>query len=116
MRSTSFSTKTGGGFSREERRVITARCHELDARPDFVPGLARQRYVCVSFTILSLSLVIDRPARAPAAEGLARRRRKVNSNRRSPQEDLFANRLLPAIPVGKSYRFEACLELARASP
>jgi 2-haloacid dehalogenase len=50
-----------GSFSREERRVITARWHELDAWPDFVPGLVRlrHRYVCVSFTILSLSLIID---------------------------------------------------------
>jgi 2-haloacid dehalogenase len=50
-----------GGFSREERRAITGRWHELEAWPDFVPALARlrRRYVCVSFTILSLSLVID---------------------------------------------------------
>jgi 2-haloacid dehalogenase len=50
-----------GGFSREERRAVTARWHELGAWPDFAPALARlrQQYVCVSFTILSLSLVID---------------------------------------------------------
>ena len=49
------------GFSREERRAVTARWHKLDAWADFVPALARlrQHYVCVSFTILSLSLVID---------------------------------------------------------
>lgn len=48
-------------FSREDRRAITARWHELDAWPDFAPALAhlRQRYICVSFTILTLSLVID---------------------------------------------------------
>ena len=48
-------------FSNEDCRAITARWHELDAWPDFVPALARlrQRYVCVSFTILSLSLVVD---------------------------------------------------------
>ena len=48
-------------FSTEDRRAIAARWHELDAWPDFAPALAqlRQRYVCVSFTILSLSLVID---------------------------------------------------------
>ncbi len=48
-------------FSHEDRRAIAARWHELDAWPDFVPALARlrQRYVCVSFTILTLSLVID---------------------------------------------------------
>src|SRR6202048_1013588 len=48
-------------FSSEDRRAIAARWHELDAWPDFVPALARlrQRYVCVSFTILTLSLVID---------------------------------------------------------
>jgi 2-haloacid dehalogenase len=50
-----------GGFSREERRALATRWHELAAWPDFVPALARlrRRYVCVSFTILSLSLVID---------------------------------------------------------
>src|SRR5947208_720451 len=48
-------------FSAEDRRTVTARWHELDAWPDFVPAFARlrQRHVCVSFTILSLSLVID---------------------------------------------------------
>ncbi len=48
-------------FSREDRRTVTQRWHELEAWPDFVPALSRlrQRYVCVSFTILSLSLVID---------------------------------------------------------
>jgi len=47
-------------FPHAERRGIAARWHELDAWPDFVPGLGRlrQRYVCVSFTILSLALVI----------------------------------------------------------
>jgi len=50
-----------GEFSAEDRRAIAQRWHELGAWPDFVPALARlrQRYVCVSFTILSLSLVID---------------------------------------------------------
>ena len=48
-------------FSSEERRAIAARWHELDAWPDFAPALARlrRRYVCVSFTILTLALVID---------------------------------------------------------
>ncbi len=48
-------------FSAQDRRAITARWHELDAWPDFAPALARlrRRYICVSFTILSLSLVID---------------------------------------------------------
>jgi 2-haloacid dehalogenase len=47
--------------SREDRRTVTQRWHELEAWPDFVPALRRlrQRYVCASFTILSLSLVID---------------------------------------------------------
>ena len=51
----------GIAFSREDRRAITARWHDLDAWPDFVPGLGRlrRRFVCVSFTILTLSLVID---------------------------------------------------------
>jgi 2-haloacid dehalogenase len=48
-------------FSAEDRRAIAQTWHELDAWPDFAPALARLRrcYVCVSFTILSLSLVID---------------------------------------------------------
>ncbi len=48
-------------FSAAERRAIAARWHRLDAWLDFPPALARlrQRYVCVSFTILSLSLVVD---------------------------------------------------------
>jgi 2-haloacid dehalogenase len=50
-----------GAFSPGDRRAIALRWHELDAWPDFVPALTRlrSRYVCVSFTILSLSLVID---------------------------------------------------------
>lgn len=48
-------------FSAEDRRLVVRRWHELDAWPDFMPALdrLRQRYVTVSFTILSLSLVID---------------------------------------------------------
>ncbi len=48
-------------FSPEDRRAIIQRWHELDTWPDFAAALARlrARYVCVSFTILSLSLVID---------------------------------------------------------
>jgi 2-haloacid dehalogenase len=47
-------------FTPEDRVAIAGRWHELDAWPDFVPALARvkRRYVCVSFTILSLALVI----------------------------------------------------------
>jgi hypothetical protein len=50
----------GIAFPHAERRAI-ARWHELDAWADFVPGLVRlgQRYVCISFTILTLALVID---------------------------------------------------------
>ncbi len=50
-----------GEFSDSDRHAIAQRWHELDAWPDFVPALARlrRRYVCMSFTILSLSLVID---------------------------------------------------------
>jgi 2-haloacid dehalogenase len=49
-----------GGFTAEDRAAIAGRWHALDAWSDFVPALARlkQRYVCVSFTILSLALVI----------------------------------------------------------
>ena len=48
-------------FSPEDRREITHRWHELDTWPDFAAALVRlrARYVCASFTILSLSLVID---------------------------------------------------------
>ncbi|MFZ2004289.1 MAG: haloacid dehalogenase type II [Stellaceae bacterium] len=48
-------------FTAEDRAAIAARWHSLDAWPDFVPALARlkRRYVCLSFTILSLALVID---------------------------------------------------------
>jgi len=48
-------------LSSDDRRRIAGCWHELDAWPDFVPALARlqRRYICVSFTILSLSLVID---------------------------------------------------------
>lgn len=48
-------------FSDEDRHAVASRWHRLDAWPDFVPALARmrRRYLCVSFTILSLSLVID---------------------------------------------------------
>jgi 2-haloacid dehalogenase len=47
-------------FTAEDRAAITARWHALDAWSDFVPALERlkRRYVCVSFTILSLALVI----------------------------------------------------------
>jgi 2-haloacid dehalogenase len=48
-------------FSAEDRRLIAQRWHELEAWPDFAPALdrLRQRHVVVSFTILSLSLIID---------------------------------------------------------
>jgi 2-haloacid dehalogenase len=48
-------------FTPEDRRVIARGWHELDAWPDFAPALVRlrSRFPCVSFTILSLSLVID---------------------------------------------------------
>jgi len=47
-------------FSAEDRASIASRWHALEAWPDFVPALERlrRRYVCVSFTILSLALVI----------------------------------------------------------
>ena len=48
------------GFTAEDRAAIAGAWHRLDAWPDFVPALERlkQRYVCVSFTILSLALVV----------------------------------------------------------
>jgi 2-haloacid dehalogenase len=44
-----------------ERLAIAERWHQLDAWPDFAPALRRLRRhrVCVSFTILSLSLIVD---------------------------------------------------------
>jgi 2-haloacid dehalogenase len=49
-----------GGFTAEDRAAIAGRWHALDAWSDFVPALARlkRRYACVSFTILSLALVV----------------------------------------------------------
>jgi 2-haloacid dehalogenase len=51
----------GLGGSAEERRAIANGWHELDAWPDFPAALRRlrRRSPCVSFTMLSLSLVID---------------------------------------------------------
>jgi 2-haloacid dehalogenase len=56
-------------FTTEDRAAIVRRWHELATWPDFVPALARlrSRYVCVSFTILSLSLVIDTARRNAVA-------------------------------------------------
>jgi 2-haloacid dehalogenase len=47
-------------FTAQDRAMIASRWHALDAWRDFVPALERlkRRYVCVSFTILSLALVI----------------------------------------------------------
>ena len=47
--------------SAEERWAIAERWHQLDARPDFPAALRRLRQprICVSFTILSLSLIVD---------------------------------------------------------
>src|SRR5258708_3942977 len=53
--------ENGLGGSAEERRAIAARWHQLDAWPDFAAALRRlrQHRICVSFTILSLSLIVD---------------------------------------------------------
>jgi 2-haloacid dehalogenase len=53
--------ENGLGGSAEERRAIAERWHQLDAWPDFPTALRRlrQRRICVSFTILSLSLIVD---------------------------------------------------------
>jgi len=47
--------------SQDDREAVRRRWHELAAWPDFGPALPRlrSRYACVSFTILSLALVID---------------------------------------------------------
>ena len=49
------------GGSPEERGAIAQQWHQLDAWPDFAPALRRlrRRSVCVSFTILSLALIVD---------------------------------------------------------
>jgi 2-haloacid dehalogenase len=48
-------------LSQAERAAIVQRWHSLDAWPDFPPALERlrERYIVVSFTILSVSLIID---------------------------------------------------------
>src|SRR5690349_16064653 len=48
-------------FMEEDRREIVRAWHALDAWPDFPDALARlrRRYVAVSFTILSTSLIVD---------------------------------------------------------
>ena len=53
--------ENGLGGSAEERRAIAERWHQLDAWPDFAAALRRLRRhrICVSFTILSLSLIVD---------------------------------------------------------
>jgi 2-haloacid dehalogenase len=50
-----------GALSAEDRQGIRNRWHELDCWPDFPAAFARLRskYICVSFTILSLGLIID---------------------------------------------------------
>lgn len=49
------------GGSAEERQAIVQCWHELDAWQDFPEALRRlrQQRICVSFTILSLSLIVD---------------------------------------------------------
>jgi 2-haloacid dehalogenase len=49
------------GGSAEERQAIARRWHRLEAWPDFPAALRRMRRdrICVSFTILSLSLIVD---------------------------------------------------------
>lgn len=48
-------------FTAEDREAIWRAWHELDCWPGFVEALARlrRRFVCVSFTILSTSLIVD---------------------------------------------------------
>jgi 2-haloacid dehalogenase len=50
-----------GGLSAEDRESIWRRWHELDCWPDFPEAFSRLKscYACISFTILSLALVID---------------------------------------------------------
>jgi 2-haloacid dehalogenase len=53
--------ENGLGGSVEDRRAIAERWHQLDTWPDFAAALRRLRRhrICVSFTILSLSLIVD---------------------------------------------------------
>src|SRR5271155_222071 len=48
-------------FSEAERSAIARHWHALDAWPDFPPALRRlrERYIVVSFTVLSVSMIID---------------------------------------------------------
>lgn len=48
-------------FTDTDRAAIARRWHSLDAWPDFAPALPRlrRRYISVSFTILSVALIID---------------------------------------------------------
>jgi 2-haloacid dehalogenase len=50
-----------GALSEPERIAIARQWHSLDAWPDFLAALQRlrSRYVAVSFTILSVALIID---------------------------------------------------------
>jgi 2-haloacid dehalogenase len=53
--------ENGLAGSQEERRAIAVCWHQLEAWPDFSAALCRlrRRRICVSFTILSLSLIVD---------------------------------------------------------
>ena len=53
--------ENGLGGAAEEWRAIAERWHQLDAWPDFAAALRRlrRRRICVSFTILSLPLIVD---------------------------------------------------------
>jgi 2-haloacid dehalogenase len=50
-----------GAFTETEREAVWCRWHELDCWPDFPAALARMRekYIVASFTILTVSLIVD---------------------------------------------------------
>ena len=50
-----------GAFTEVEREAIWYRWHQLDCWPDFPAALAkmREKYIVASFTILSVSLIVD---------------------------------------------------------
>jgi len=50
-----------GAFDESDREAIWRRWHTLQAWPDFPPVLARlrERYIVASFTILTVSLIVD---------------------------------------------------------
>ena len=92
---TELFDENGLGGSGEERQAIAERWHQLDAWPDFAAALRRlqQHHICVSFTILSLSLIVD-----------VSRRNGIDWDAVIPCEMLRVYKPLPT-PIGAPPRF-----------